>query len=75
MYNDEQLRDFRRTFLQDCKPKMYRRLQRAGLLADHLQAMADLCRRRVKSLVASGTFEGQAWQWAVRTVLLEAQED
>ena len=76
MYDDERLMDLRRNFLKGNRPKELRRLRDAGELEPHLQERADACRREVERLVKSGeTFEGQAWQWAIRTTLLETSPD
>ena len=76
MYDDDRLKEFRRNFLRDNRPEEFERLTNAGELEAHLQERADACRREQERLVASGTtFEGQAWQWAIRTTLLEAEQD
>ena len=67
MYNDDQLKQFRRNFLRGNRPEEFRRLKREGQLEAHLQEHADACRSRAASLVEQGeTFEAQAWQWAIR---------
>ena len=76
MYDDDKLKDFRRNFLESERPEEFAELSRAGELDTHLQEHADACRRHAEHLVESGeTFEGQAWQWAIRYVLLERPYD
>ena len=75
MYHDDRLKEYRLTFLCENRSEEYMRLVDAGELEDHLQERADACRREVDRLVENGTFEGQAWQWAIRTTLLEAEQD
>ena len=76
MYDDDKLKSFRRNFLESERPDDLAALSIAGELETHLQEHADACRRRAAELVASGqTFDGQAWQWAIRSVLLERPYD
>ena len=76
MYDDDHLMQLRLNFLKGSRPKELRRLRREGELDSHLQNRADACRREAKRLVDSGeTFEAQAWQWAIRTRLLETLPD
>ena len=75
MYDDDDLEDKRLTFLRDCKPQELRRLRKEKTLDEHLARKAKRCRSRAESLVKSGVFEGQAWQWAIREVLLETEAD
>ncbi len=75
MYDDDRLKQLRRNFLRDNRPQEFDRLTNDGELEDHLQERADACRREAKRLVETGTFEGQAWQWAIRTTLLEVEQD
>ena len=76
MYHDDRLKEMRLNFLRDNRKSEYRRLRRDGELEEHLQECATACRMRAKSYVDSGeTHEGQAWQWAIRVVLLETPPD
>lgn len=75
MYDDDRLKQLRRNFLRDNRPQEFDRLRNTGELEDHLQERADACRREAERLVESGTFEGQASQWAIRTTLLEVEQD
>ena len=76
MYDDDRLKTLRYNFLANNRPTELRRLTREKKLDEHLQEMADACRREAAGLQVSGiTFEGQAWQWAIRSVLLETEWD
>ena len=75
-YDDDRLKDLRLNFLTRSRPKELARLKGADELESHLQERADACRAEAKRLVSTGaTFEAQATQWAIRTVLCEAQPD
>ena len=76
MYDDDRLKQLRRNFLRDNRADEFNRLAAAGELDGHLQERADACRVKANWFVESGTtFEGQAWQWAIRTILLESPMD
>ena len=75
MYPDDDLKEKRLKFLRGNRPKEYRRLKQEGKLDAHLQASADACVKEAERLIETGTFEGQAWQWAIRTELLESPQD
>ena len=76
MYEDDRLKQLRRNFLSGERPEEVAALEREGKLEAHLQERADACRKEAARLVESGTtFEGQAWQWAIRSVLLETVWD
>ena len=76
MYPDDDLMDKRLKFLRENRPKEYRRLKQAGTLDAHLEAAAAACVREAERLIATGaTFESQAWQWAIRSKLLESEPD
>ena len=75
MYDDDRLKQFRRNFLKENRPKENRRLVKVGELEARLQAKADACRKEVARLVEDGiTFEAQG-QWAIRDVLLGSPWD
>ena len=76
MYDDAKLKEYRLNYLRDCQPEELERLERVGQLEQHLQKRADRCRRRAANLVENGTtFAEQAWQWAIREVLLDSPWD
>lgn len=74
-YTDERLHELRYNYLLNCKPTTLKQLDDDGELETHLEFRADLCLKRVDSLMASGIHEGQAWQWAIREILLETEHD
>ena len=74
-YTDDKLKELRLKYLGDCKPSALKKLKKSGELDSHLQRRADMARRRCANLMATGVFEGQAWQWAIREVLLETERD
>ena len=72
MYDDK-LKQLRRNFLKNNRPKELRRFRREGVLTPTLQKRADACRKEAARLIESGTTsEEQAWQWAIRSELLES---
>ena len=74
---NESLKDKRLRYLKECEPKEYRRLQREGLLDEHLELRAKLCRQEHDRLLRTGETEidDQAWSWAIRTQLLNSPMD
>ena len=75
-YDNEHLMELREDFLIDNRPTYYERLVDEGRLEEHLEQMAERCRTEARRLVSQGiTFTGQAWQWAIRSVLLETEWD
>ncbi len=75
MYSDEALKDKRRQFLRECKPKAYRALRAAGELEDDLTAAMRRCVQRAEDLIDDGVIPAQAWSWAIRSQILESAED
>ena len=71
---DYKLYRLRRDYLERCEPEMLSRMEDSEL-EEHLSLRANLCRRNAGRRVASGTPPPQAWQWAIREVLCEAEED
>ena len=71
-YSQEQLKDKRRNFLRSCNYAMFRRLVRTGEIDQHLETKANECRQYAEALVDQGTFHEQAWSWAARVHLLDA---
>ena len=65
-----------RIFLIDNRPTYYERLVDEGRLEEHLERMTERWRSEARRLVAQRiTFTCQAWQWAIRSVLLETDWD
>ena len=56
----ETLREKRRTYLRENKPKVYREFLKEGDLEEHLEYRAKSATEYAKSLIASGTYVGQA---------------
>ena len=74
-YTDGMLEELRLDYLKRCKPTRFRLLNKDGTLDRHLQRSAIRCRERANTLILTGTAEEQAWQWAIREVLLETEAD
>ena len=76
MYDDASLIEIRRDFMRENRTKDYRRMIRKGTLEEHLKGKAESCAATAQSLVEKGTtHEAQAWQWAIRSDLLETSWD
>ena len=74
-YTDGMLQDRRLEYLKQCKPTRLRHMKDEGTLDEHLEKSAKRCRERANSFILTGTGEAQAWQWAIREVLLETGAD
>ena len=76
MYSDDDLMDKRLDYLREITPAEYRRLKKDGELDEHLQYKAARCRKEVARMQEKeGVSEVQAWQWAIREVLLDTPRD
>ncbi len=76
MYDDDRLKEIREQFLESMRPDELAELRQTGELEQHLQNKADSCRKHAASLIKSGhAFKEQAWNWAIRVVLLESDYD
>ena len=76
MYDDDVLMEKRETHLRENRPKEYSRLRKSGELQAHLQERAKACRSTAVGLIDAGTtHEGQAWQWAIRSEILDTPWD
>ena len=73
--SDEQLKEYARRFLRECKNTEYRKMAKAGELEEHLQTRADAARRYAEDLIAKGEFPPQAWHWAVRVHCCDSERD
>ena len=71
-YSEVQLKDKRRNFLRSCRYAVFRQLVQSGEIDQHLETKADECREQVEALIDQGTFCEQAWSWAARLHLLDA---
>ena len=73
--SDEDLKEYAREYLRDCRPKEYRSLIRKGQLEDRLQEKADRTRAVAEKHIKRGVFPEQAWHWAIRVEILGAEMD
>ena len=74
-YTDADLREKRLYYLKACKPHDLRQLRQDRQLDSHLDRKVSRCREQAEDLIESGVFAGQAWQWAIREILLETEAD
>lgn len=56
-------------------PKYYRAMKKSGELDEFCKDAANRTRRLAENYIATGTFPAQAWQWAIREVILEVERD
>ncbi len=61
-------------FLRDCKPKEYRRLKKSGELLEAVLEKSAGARAEAKSLHKGGEEWPDAWNRAVRSVILESPD-
>lgn len=62
-------------FLRDCKPKQFKAMVKDKSLKDVLDARVKACQEYAASLIATGVWEGEAWNLAIRRELLESESD
>ena len=75
-YDPASLEGIRLTYLQENRPASYRDMVKRGILDEHLVNMADFARKRKAAYMNEGAPDEQtAWNWAIRTVLLDSQPD
>ena len=67
----EQVREFLRT----SRESDYYRMKREGTLEEELERRVDTAIRYAGNLTASGEWEVQAWNRAIRLVILESETD
>src|SRR3990172_5888260 len=58
-------------FLRTCRPAVYKALRSTGPTQDAVIAKVRECKQHAIGLIESGVWEGEAWQRAIRAVLLE----
>ena len=63
-----------RTFLRGDSAR-YKRLQKEGDLEEVIALKVAATQRHAAGLIESGTFESQAWFWAIREKILERDPD
>ncbi|MXW30774.1 MAG: hypothetical protein F4X54_07465 [Chloroflexi bacterium] len=74
MYSDEQLRRWRSETIEDRRPQEFRRLKQDGELEAAVDASVRSCVAEAERRIASGEMESAAWNYAVRTILLETDD-
>ena len=75
-YPPESLEGIRQKYLWENRPASYRDMVKRGILVEHLVNMAKFARKRKASFMDEGAPDEQtAWNWAIRTVLLDSQPD
>ena len=63
-------------FLRVCRPKVYKELSSSDEgLEDLINSRIAACKRYAMNLIAGGTWEGEAWNLAIRQELLESETD
>ena len=73
--SDEDLKNYARRYLRECRNTTYRELSKAGELEEHLQSRADAAREYAENLIARGEFPPQAWHWAIRIYCCDSDRD
>lgn len=53
------------------QPREYKKMRRDGTLNEVIEGKVKACKDYAQNLIASGTWEGEAWQTAIREVLLQ----
>ena len=62
-------------FLKTCRRSLYRDLRGTGDLGDFLKRRANRARGYARNLMASGVWETEAWNRAIRLEILESESD
>lgn len=70
-----QLENTALNFVKTNKPRYYRDLKKTGKLKEYCQRRATKAMSYAKSLIVSGISEGEAWNTAIRQVILESKSD
>ena len=75
-YADWQLDEIYLRYLRENRRKSYREMRMDGDLERHVAAMVRHCRNAKDRYLDEGApSEEVAWNWAIRTVLLDSQPD
>ena len=72
---DQELRNARLIFLKQNRRKDYREMKASGELEEHLNQMVTAVRSHAEALIQTGAFLPAAWNWAIRSVLLESNRE
>lgn len=62
-------------YLKDCKRKSYRQMKKDGDLEEYIQIQVDSTIRAAQNLMKCGANESEAWNRAIRSVILESESD
>jgi len=63
------------TFLRTCRAKDYRKAKASGELQEWIGLKVQNCQDEAQSLMASGVWEQEAWNRAIRSQILESETD
>ncbi len=75
-YTDGGLEDIYLRYLRENRRKSYREMRRDGSLETHVANMVRHCRNAKERYVEEGAMDDElAWNWAIRTVLLNSAPD
>ena len=75
-YADWQLEEVYLRYLRENRRTSYREMRRDGGLEEHVAAMVRHCRNAKEQHLREGAADDEtAWNWAIRTVLLDSQPD
>ena len=75
-YAPESLEGIRLRYLRENRRRSYRDMVKRGILDEHLTNMARICRNAKERYLAEGAMDDeQAWNWAIRSVLLDSLPD
>ncbi len=75
-YTDEQLEEIYLQYLRENRRQSYREMRRAGDLERHVAAMVRHCRNAKEHSLSEGAADDEiAWNWAIRTALLDSRPD
>jgi hypothetical protein len=62
-------------FVKENKPGEYRNMQKSVELDEYCRLKAEEARRYAEDLIASGEWDKQAWNRAIRLIILESESD
>jgi len=62
-------------FLRENRRKEYRQLKASGELDEALALKVENCQRQAKNLMATGLWENEAWNRAIRSEILESESE
>ena len=72
---DSRLRELIVDYLKRCTPGEYRDMKRLGELEDFITRTIATTRRHADGLIASGVFAGEAWNQAIRLIIMHSETD